>query len=69
MEKYSDADLSGVIFNGQGHAWVLFNKIQMLTRKEMRKISEVKLVVKVASLSVLITLLVLNAECRLQRSE
>lgn len=40
----------------------MFNKTHILTRKEIRKISEAKLVVNVASLSVLIKLLVLIAE-------
>lgn len=40
----------------------MFNKIQILTRKEIRKISEAKLVVNAAFLSPLIAFLVLIAE-------
>lgn len=40
----------------------MFNKIQILTRKEIRKISEAKLVVNAAFLSPLIALSVLIAE-------
>lgn len=40
----------------------MFNKTQILTRKEIGKISEAKLVVNAAFLSLLIALLVLSAE-------
>jgi hypothetical protein len=65
VERYSGADLPGIISSGQGHGFCLI-RFKYLQEKEIRKIFEVKLVVNVAFLSMLITLPVLHAECGLQ---